>query len=281
MTDIAKLQEIASQVRRDIVRMVNMAGSGHPGGSLSSTDVLTALFFKELNHNPKQWTRECKGMDMFLLSAGHLAPVLYSVLARTGYFPVNELAELRNLGSRLQGHPSIERGLPGINMAAGSLGQGLSVACGAAVSKRLSGEKNFVYVLMGDGESEEGQIWEAALFAAQQKLDHLVAMTDWNGQQIDGPVSSVLNLGDLQSKWNSFGWDCLVVDGHDMKSILDAFKWAKERSENGKPKMLLMKTEMGKGVDFMQGTHKWHGKAPNNEQTENALSQLKETLGDF
>lgn len=281
MTDIANLQEIASQVRRDIVRMVNMAGSGHPGGSLSSTDFLTALYFKELNHDPKNWTRNGKGKDMFILSAGHLAPVLYSLLARTGYFPIKELADLRKLGSRLQGHPSVERGLPGIHMASGSLGQGLSVANGAAISKRISGEKNFVYVLVGDGECEEGQIWEAALFAAQQKLSNLIAMTDWNGQQIDGPVNTVLSLGNLQDKWISFGWDCRIVDGHNMESILDAFKWAKDNGGNGKPKMLLMKTEMGKGVDFMQGTHHWHGKAPSNEQTEKALSQLKETLGDF
>lgn len=281
MTSIAKLHEIASQVRRDIVRMVNIAGSGHPGGSLSSTDFLTALFFKEMNHNPKIWTRAGKGSDMFFLSAGHLSPVYYSLLARTGYFPVKELAEFRKIGSRLQGHPSVERGLPGVHVASGSLGQGLSVACGAAIAKRLNDDKNNIYVLIGDGESEEGQIWEAALFAAQKKLDNLIAMTDWNGQQIDGPVSSILNLGNLESKWLSFGWDCLVVDGHNMESVLDAFKWAKNLAGNGKPKMLLMKTIMGKGVDFMQGTHHWHGKAPNNEQTEKALSQLQETLGDF
>lgn len=281
MTTIAKLHEIASQVRRDIVRMVNMAGSGHPGGSLSSTDFLTALFFYELNHDPKKWTREGKGLDMFFLSAGHLTPVYYSILARSGYFPIQELAEFRKLGSRLQGHPSVERGLPGIHIASGSLGQGLSVAGGAAIAKRLNADKNFVYVLIGDGESEEGQIWEAALFAAQKKLDHLIVMTDWNGQQIDGPVSSILNLGDLDAKWRAFGWDCLVVDGHNMEAILNSFKWAKAGVGNGKPKMLLMKTEMGKGVDFMQGTNQWHGKAPNNEETERALSQLKETLGDF
>lgn len=281
MTSIAKLHEVASQVRRDIVRMVNMAGSGHPGGSLSSTDFLTALFFKEMNHNPKIWTRAGKGSDMFFLSAGHLSPVYYSLLARTGYFPVKELAEFRKKGSRLQGHPSVERGLPGVHVASGSLGQGLSVACGAAIAKRLNDDKNNIYVLIGDGESEEGQIWEAALFAAQKKLDNLIAMTDWNGQQIDGPVSFILNLGNLESKWLSFGWDCLVVDGHNMESVLDAFKWAKNLAGNGKPKMLLMKTIMGKGVDFMQGTHHWHGKAPNNEQTEKALSQLQETLGDF
>ncbi|MFA5848710.1 MAG: transketolase [Bacteroidales bacterium] len=281
MTSIAKLHEVASQVRRDIVRMVNMAGSGHPGGSLSSTDFLTALFFKEMNHNPKTWTREGKESDIFFLSAGHLSPVYYSLLARTGYFPVKELAEFRKIGSRLQGHPSVERGLPGVHVASGSLGQGLSVACGAAIAKRLYDDKNNIYVLIGDGESEEGQIWEAALFAAQKKLDNLIAMTDWNGQQIDGPVSSILNLGNLESKWLSFGWDCRIVDGHNIESVLDAFKWAKSLVGNRKPKMLLMKTNMGQGVDFMQGTHLWHGKAPSNEQTVKALSQLQETLGDF
>ncbi len=281
MTTIANLHEIASQVRRDIVRMVNMAGSGHPGGSLSSTDFLTALFFHELNHNPINWTREGTGSDMFFLSAGHLSPVYYSILARSGYFPVKELGEFRQLGSRLQGHPSIERGLPGIHIASGSLGQGISVSAGAAMAKRMNNDNNYVYTLIGDGESEEGQIWEAALFAAQNKLDKLIVMTDWNGQQIDGPVSSVLNLGNLEAKWTSFGWDCLTVDGHNMDAILDSFKWAKKSAGNGKPKMLLMKTEMGRGVDFMEGTHHWHGKAPNNEQTEKALSQLKETLGDF
>jgi transketolase len=281
MTTIANLHEIASQVRRDIVRMVNMAGSGHPGGSLSSTDFLTALFFQELNHNPINWTREGTDSDMFFLSAGHLSPVYYSILARSGYFPVKELGQFRQLGSRLQGHPSIERGLPGIHIASGSLGQGISVSAGAAMAKRMNNDNNYVYTLIGDGESEEGQIWEAALFAAQNKLDKLIVMTDWNGQQIDGPVSSVLNLGNLEAKWISFGWDCLTVDGHNMDAILDSFKWAKKSAGNGKPKMLLMKTEMGRGVDFMEGTHHWHGKAPSNEQTEKALSQLKETLGDF
>src|SRR3989339_118873 len=245
MAEITKLQEIASQVRRDIIRMVNMAGSGHPGGSLGSADILTALFFSEMNHNPTKWNRDGKGADMFFLSAGHLSPLFYSVLARSGYFPTEELKTFRKLGSRLQGHPSVERGLPGVHIASGSLGQGLSVSCGAALAKRAAGEDNMVYVLIGDGESEEGQIWEAALFAAQHKLDRLIAITDWNGQQIDGPVSSILDLGD------------------------------------GKPKMLLMKTEMGKEVDFMQGTHHWHGKAPNADQTVRALEQLKETLGDF
>jgi len=261
--------------------MVNMAGSGHPGGSLSSTDLLTVLFFDQLNHSPKSWRRDGKGKDMFFLSAGHLSPVFYSVLARSGYFPVSELATFRKLGSRLQGHPSIERGLPGVHVASGSLGQGLSVACGAAITKMLNGEKNFIYVLMGDGESEEGQVWEAAMFAAHHKLDKIIAVTDWNGQQIDGPVSKIMNLGNLEAKWNAFGWETSVVDGHNLEAIAEAYQKAKANTGNGKPKMLLMKTEMGQDVDFMQGTHQWHGKAPNKEQTEAALKQLKETLGDF
>jgi len=281
MAEITKLQEIASQVRRDIIRMVNMAGSGHPGGSLGSTDILTALFFSEMNHNSAKWNRDGKGADMFFLSAGHLSPLFYSVLARSGYFPTEELKTFRKLGSRLQGHPSVERGLPGVHIASGSLGQGLSVSCGAALAKRSAGENNMVYVLIGDGESEEGQIWEAALFAAQHKLDKLIAITDWNGQQIDGPVSSILDLGDLPAKWRSFGWNCIVANGNNMEEVIEALRRAKSNSNDGKPKMLLMKTDMGRGVDFMQGTHHWHGKAPNSEQTANALSQLKETLGDF
>jgi transketolase len=281
MAETANLKDIASQVRRDIIRMVSMAGSGHPGGSLSSTDFLTVLFFETLKHNPAKWDREGKDNDMFFLSAGHLSPVYYSVLARSGYFPAEELATFRKYGSRLQGHPSIERGLPGVHTASGSLGQGLSVACGAAIAKRLNKEENFIYALIGDGESEEGQIWEAALFAAQHKLDRLIAITDWNGQQIDGPVSSILDLGDLKAKWDAFGWSCKVVDGHNIEEIMAAYKWAKDGAGDGKPKMLLMKTEMGKDVDFMQGTHHWHGKAPNADQTVRALEQLKETLGDF
>lgn len=281
MTQNFPLSDIASQIRRDIVRMVNMAGSGHPGGSLSSTDILTALFFSEMNHDPAGWSRDGKGRDMFFLSAGHLSPVMYSVLARSGYFPVSELASFRKLGSRLQGHPSVERGLPGIHMASGSLGQGLSVACGAALTKRIDREDNFVFVLTGDGECQEGQIWEAAMFAAHHKLSNLIAITDWNGQQIDGPNDQVMSLGDLKAKWIAFGWDAIVADGHDLEAIKEVIRSAKEAREDGKPKMLLMKTEMGRSVDFMEGTHHWHGKAPNKEQTEKALSQLKETIGDF
>ena len=281
MTNIEHLTEIASQVRRDVIRMVTQAGSGHPGGSLSSTDFVTALFFDIMQDSPANWSRDGIGNDMFFLSAGHLAPLFYSVLARKGYFPVNELAQLRHFGSRLQGHPCTEKGLPGIYMPSGSLGQGLSVALGAALGKKLNKDDHFVYVLLGDGESEEGQIWEAALFGAHRKVDNIIAMTDWNGQQIDGPVNSVMSLGDLKAKWESFGWNCLVADGHDMQAILDTFHKAQELSHKEKPVMILFKTDMGHGVDFMSGTHKWHGKAPSKEQEETALAQLKETLGDF
>jgi transketolase len=281
MLSIKELNEISSQVRRDIIRMVYMAGSGHPGGSLGSADLLTALFFSVLRHDPESWRRDGKGADIFLLSAGHLSPLFYSILARSGYFSVKDLSTFRKLGSPLQGHPSVERGLKGVHMASGSLGQGLSVACGAALSKKLAGEDNTVYVLVGDGESEEGQVWEAAMFGAHHKIDNLIAMTDMNGQQIDGPVSSIMGLEDLETKWKAFGWETQTVDGHDMEAILTALSKAKDNQGNGKPKMLLMKTIMGKGVDFMEGTHHWHGKAPDKMQAEKALAQLKETLGDF
>ncbi len=281
MTDTVKLKEIASQIRRDIVRMVGNANSGHPGGSLSSTDILTTLFFKVMDQNPAKWTREGSDFDLFFLSAGHLTPVYYSVLARAGYFDIKELNTFRKMGSRLQGHPSVEHGLPGLHVASGSLGQGLSVACGAALAKKINHDNKAVFVLVGDGETEEGQIWEASMFAAHHKLDNLIAITDWNGQQIDGPVASVMNLGDLQAKWNAFGWECVVCDGHDVEQIEKALKESKSKIGDGKPKMILMKTIMGKGVDFMEGTHNWHGKAPSKEQVEKALTQLQETLGDF
>lgn len=276
------LPQIASQVRRDIVRMVTAAASGHPGGSMSATDVLTYLFFKEMNVTPENWRRSGEGIDQFFLSAGHISPVLYSLLARRGYFPVAELATFRRFGSRLQGHPSVDKGLPGVNQAAGSLGQGLSVAIGAALAKKLSGDPNTVYVLIGDGESEEGQIWEAAMSAAHYKVDNLIAMTDWNHQQIDGHVDQVAGQGDLEAKWKAFGWNVLRADGHDMAAILKAFDAAKALRGSGKPTMILFETDMGHGVDFMAGTHKWHGKAPNAEQAAEALRQLPETpLGDF
>lgn len=279
MAKVEELKKIASQVRRDIVRMVTDAKSGHPGGSLSSADVLTALYFNEMKIDPAKWERNGKGEDMFILSAGHITPVYYSLLARRGYFPVAELATFRKYGTRLQGHPSVEKGLPGIIQTSGSLGQGLSAAAGLALGKKLDGEDRYVYVLCGDGESEEGQIWEAAMFAAHHGLDHLIAMTDWNHQQIDGTVDQVAGEGDLEAKWKAFGWNVIVADGHDFDSILSAFAAARENK--GKPTMILFKTDMGHGVDFMAGTCKWHGKAPSQEQCQAALAQLEETLGDY
>jgi len=274
-------EQIASQVRRDIVRMVTGAASGHPGGSMSSTDIMTYLFFKEMNVTPDNWHRAGNGIDMFFLSAGHISPVLYSVLARRGYFPVEELSTFRKFGSRLQGHPSIAKGLPGINQAAGSLGQGISVALGAAAAKKIAGEKTRVFVLIGDGESEEGQVWEAAMAAAHHKLDNLVAITDWNHQQIDGTTENVAGLGDLRSKWEAFGWEVIEGDGHDFASIADTFDQARDKGGKGRPVMILFHTDMGHGVDFMAGTNKWHGKNPSQEQCDEAMKQLKETLGDY
>ena len=275
---IQELTDIASQVRRDIVRMVTAAKSGHPGGSMSSTDILTALFFNEMEQDPATWTRDAKGQDAFILSAGHLAPVYYSVLARAGYFDPAKMATLRKFGSDLQGHPTVGH-IKGIFQPSGSLGQGLSAAAGIALGKKLSGEGHRAFVLCGDGESEEGLIWEAAMFAVHHKLDNLVAMTDWNGMQIDGPIETVTAIEELNEKWLAFGWDVIVADGHDFESILNAFQIARNR--NGKPKMILFKTEMGHGVDFMAGSHTWHGKAPSEEQCAQALEQLKETLGDY
>ena len=275
---IQELNDIASQVRRDIVRMVTAAKSGHPGGSLSSTDILTALYFNEMEQNAATWTREAKGQDAFILSAGHLAPVYYAVLARAGYFDPKEMGSLRKFGSDLQGHPSVGH-IKGIFQPSGSLGQGLSAAAGIALGKKLDGDPHRAFVLCGDGESEEGQIWEAAMFAVHHKLDNLVAMTDWNGMQIDGPIETVTGIEELNEKWLAFGWDVIVAEGHDYESILNAFQIA--RKQDGKPKMILFKTEMGHGVDFMAGSHKWHGKAPSAEQCAQALEQLKETLGDY
>ena len=279
MKSIEELSAVSSQVRRDIVRMVTTAKSGHPGGSLGIADVLTALYFNEMKQDPKTWTRDAKGQDAFIISAGHLAPVYYSVLARAGYFPASELGTLRKFGSRLQGHPCVTDSLPGVFQSSGSLGQGLACAAGIALGKKMAGESERAFVLLGDGESEEGEIWESGMWAAYHKLDNLVAFTDWNGQQIDGPVTSVAALEDLREKWLAFGWDVIEADGHDFESILYAFSIARNR--NGKPKMILFKTEMGHGVDFMAGSHKWHGKAPSAEQCEAALGQLKETLGDY
>lgn len=271
--------DIIAQIRRDIIRMVTAAKSGHPGGSLSSADFMTVLFAEFLEQNPQNWKRHGKDMDMFFLSIGHISPLFYSLLARMGYFPVQELATFRKFGSRLQGHPSIEYGLPGVHVASGSLGQGLSVASGAALGKQLAGDPHKVYVLMGDGESEEGQVWEAAMFAAHNKIGNLTALTDWNRQQIDGPVNKIAGLGDLVAKWQAFGWMVLECDGHNLDAIREAFRESlKPRS---KPMMILMHTNMGQGVDFMTGSHAWHGKAPSAEQETLALAQLPETLGDY
>lgn len=280
-TNVINVPDLASQIRRDIIRMVAGAASGHPGGSLSSTDFMSVLFAEFLDQTPQTWTRDGKDHDMFFLSIGHISPLYYSLLARTGYFPVAELGTFRCLGSRLQGHPCVESGLKGIHVASGSLGQGLSVACGAALTKQINGDSHHVFALMGDGESEEGQIWEAALFAGHHKLDHLVGMTDWNHQQIDGPVDVIGGIGDLRAKWESFGWRVIEADGHNYDAIRAAFKEAIVPDAEGRPTMILMHTNMGQGVDFMCGTHKWHGKAPNAEQVTLALAQLKETLGDY
>ncbi len=281
MADIKKLEQLASQIRRDIVRMVHAQSSGHPGGSLGCTDFLTSLYFEVLDHQPHTFDMDGKNQDIFFLSNGHISPVWYSVLARSGYFPIKELSTFRAIDSRLQGHPTTAEGLPGVRVASGSLGQGLSVACGAALTKKLNGEDKLVYSLHGDGELQEGQIWEAAMFAAANKIDNLISTVDYNGKQIDGPVDDVLPLGDLKAKWESFGWLTLEMNGNDIAEVLETLKKAKSMTGQGQPIMILMRTEMGMGVDFMMGTHKWHGVAPNDEQLEAALDQLEETLGDY
>lgn len=280
MADIQKLQKVASQVRRDIVRMVHAVSSGHPGGSLGCADLFTALYFHHLDHDPS-FQMAGKGEDLFFLSNGHISPVWYSVLARSGYFPVEELATFRHIDSRLQGHPATHEHLPGIRIASGSLGQGLSAAVGAAQSKALNGDDKMTYVLMGDGELQEGQVWEAAMYAAHHKVDNLIAIVDWNGRQIDGDTEDVMSLGDLPAKWKAFGWRVTTMDGNDMSAVIASLDEAKSYMGAGTPTVILMETEMGKGVDFMEGTHKWHGVAPNDEQLADALSQLEETLGDY
>jgi len=281
MADIHELKKIASQVRRDIVRMVHAQNSGHPGGSLGCTDFFTAMYFEIMNHDPDNFDMDGKDEDVFFLSNGHISPVWYSTLARCGYFGISELDTFRKINSRLQGHPTPEEGLPGIRVASGSLGQGLSVACGAALTKKLNNDSRMVFSLHGDGELQEGQIWEAAMFATQHKIDNLISTVDCNGQQIDGPVDSIMSLGNLRAKWESFGWKVLEMDGNKMEEVISTVKKAKTMTGNGMPIVILMKTEMGMGVDYMMGSHKWHGVAPNDEQLEKALSQLEETLGDF
>ncbi|MCE2654835.1 MAG: transketolase [Sediminibacterium sp.] len=275
-----ELTKIASQIRRDIVRMVHAQQSGHPGGSLGCTDFLTALYFKVLKHD-NSFSMDGKGEDLFFLSNGHISPVFYSVLARSGYFDVKELATFRKINSRLQGHPTTHEHLPGIRIASGSLGQGMSVAIGAALSKKYNNDNRTVYCLHGDGELQEGQIWESIMFAAHNKVDNLIATVDVNGQQIDGPLSKVLSLDSLEDKFKAFNWTVLHMDGHNMDEIVATLDKAKALTGQGKPICILMKTEMGKGVDFMEGSHEWHGIAPNDEQLAKALGQLEETLGDY
>jgi transketolase len=276
-----ELVRIASQVRRDIVRMVSAVNSGHPGGSLGCTDFLTYLYFEQMKHNAAAFSMDGKNEDLFFLSNGHISPVWYSVLARAGYFPASELGTFRKLSTRLQGHPSTDKGLPGIRMASGSLGQGLSVGVGAAQVKKLNNDPSIVYTLHGDGELQEGQIWEAAMYAAANHVDNIIATIDYNGRQIDGDIDQVLSLGDLSQKWQAFGWEVLKMNGHDFDSIRTTMQAAKALTGKGKPIVIIMKTEMGQGVDYMMGSHKWHGVAPNAEQLEAALQQLEETLGDY
>jgi len=281
MTDISTLKSIAAQVRRDIIRMVYGIQSGHPGGSLGCADFLTALYFEIMENNPANFKMDGINEDIFFLSNGHISPAWYSVLAHLGYFPISELTTFRKLNTRLQGHPATAEHLPGIRIASGSLGQGLSVACGAALSKKMNTDNHLVYSLHGDGELQEGQNWEAAMFAVAKGIDNLISTVDFNGKQIDGPTDKVLSLGNLHSKWESFGWFVLEMNGNEMQNVVDTLQSAKTYTGKGKPIVILMKTEMGMGVDFMMGTHKWHGTAPNHEQFEKAIAQLPETIGDY
>lgn len=280
LPNIPELQKIATQVRRDVLRMVHGSQSGHPGGSLGCADFFVALYFYHLNHN-KEFNIDGIGEDLFFLSNGHISPVWYSVLARSGYFKTDELATFRKINSRLQGHPATEENLPGIRIASGSLGQGLSVALGAAQIKKMNDDSSKVFVLMGDGELQEGQVWEAAMYAAHNKLDNVIATVDYNGQQIDGLVNEILSLKDLNAKWTAFGWHVIESHGNDMDEIVKKIAHAKSLTGKGKPVMNIMTTDMGYGVDFMTGSHKWHGVAPDDKQLEAALAQLEETMGDY
>ena len=282
MDKVAELQTIATQVRRDLLRMIHAKKSGHPGGSLGVTDLMVSLYFDVMEHDPKHFDINGKGQDLFFLSNGHTSAAWYSVLARSGYFPVEELKTFRAINSRLQGHPTTAEGLPGIRIASGSLGQGLSAACGAALAKKLNGDNKMVYCLMGDGEIEEGQVWEAAMFANAREIDNLIAFVDLNRKQIDGTTEDVMKLGDVKAKWEAFGWYVFECNGNDIAELRQTISDAKKHSGNKKPIVILMKTEMGMGVDFMMGTHKWHGTPPNDEQLAAALAQLPETpLGDY
>jgi transketolase len=282
MADVTQLKKLCSQVRRDIVRMVHAVNSGHPGGSLGCVEYFVALYGEIMNHNPKAFSMDGKGEDLFFLSNGHISPVFYSVLARTGYFPVEELKTFRKLNTRLQGHPTTHEKLPGVRIASGSLGQGMSVAIGAAITKKLNNDKSIIYSLHGDGELQEGQIWEAAMYAAANKVDNYIATVDYNGRQIDGDVDTILTLGNLKAKFDAFGWETLeVTNGNVLEDVIAGLKKAQTYLGKGKPVMILLHTEMGCGVDYMMGTHKWHGKAPNDEQLNTALCQIEETEKDY
>ena len=279
---MASIYDYPSQIRRDILRMVHKPQSGHPGGSMGCTEFFTALYFDVLRHNPSAFTMDGRGEDLFFLSNGHISPVLYSTLARSGYFPVSELSTFRLINTRLQGHPTTHDGLPGVRIASGSLGQGLSVAVGATQAKKLNGDSHLVYTLHGDGELQEGQIWEAAMYAGAKKVDNLIATVDANGQQIDGSTDEVLPMGDLGAKFAAFGWDVMHLEhGNDLDAVRAALREAGTRTGHGKPVVIIMKTAMGHGVDFMAGTHKWHGVAPNDDELARALAQCPETLGDY
>lgn len=281
MADYTELEKLCSQTRRDIVRMVAQNKSGHPGGSLGCVEYFISLYHEVMDHST-DFDMNGEGQDLFFLSNGHISPVWYSTLARAGYFPVSELATFRSIDSRLQGHPTTHEGLPGVRIASGSLGQGLSAACGAAQAKKLNGDNKNVYCLMGDGELQEGQIWEAAMYAAGNNIDNVIAAVDYNGKQIDGALDDVLSLGDLKLKWEAFGWTALeIANGNNLQEVINGLNEAKSLAGKGKPVVVLMRTEMGNGVDYMMGTHKWHGNAPNAEQLETALNQLEETLGDY
>ncbi len=278
--NLESLEKFTSQVRRDIVRMVHAQNSGHPGGSLGCVEYFTAIYKVIMNHSTN-FSMDGKNEDLFFLSNGHISPVFYSVLARTGYFPVKELNTFRKIDSRLQGHPTTHEGLPGIRVASGSLGQGLSVAIGAATTKKLNKDSSLVYTLHGDGELQEGQIWEAAMYASAKKVDNLISTIDFNGRQIDGDVDDVLSLGNLEEKWNAFGWKTLSCNGNNLQEMITTLETAKSLTGKKQPIMIIMKTEMGYGVDYMMGSHKWHGVAPNDEQLEIALNQQVESLGDY
>lgn len=281
MSTIPELEKKAKQVRRDIVRMTHLVSSGHPGGSLGCADFMTALFFGVMKHHPEKFSMDGIDEDLFFLSNGHISPVFYSVLARSGYFEISELNTFRKLNSRLQGHPATAEHLPGVRIASGSLGQGLSVAVGAALTKKINGDKNLIYSLHGDGELQEGQNWEAMMFAAHHRVDNLISTIDYNGQQIDGPTDKVISIGNLHAKLAAFGWMVLEMDGNVMKEVMDTLSQAKEQRGKGFPIAIIMKTKMGCGVDFMENDYRWHGVATNEEQTKKALSQLEETLGDY